>query len=1021
MKKILSIIKTLLPVIFAVITLHANAQATSDICNSMGDNASVSLKDASGGPLTAIKTGLDFNLILTLPGGLCQGGTYEVTVTTSDNLELGNPNPNAPFYSTGANQFSNSLVISANSGLGINVPFKFRPGTTCNNEHGTFDVTVKLICGGAVYKTCVFKTIGLTAIAQSYWTVTKTHVWGNLRGGTILWKVVITNTNPTPGIGDLNIFSGSIQDVFTTGNIVSVSGANATINTGTATWGTGTIYSTTPYVEYNVITTSCEPAGTVVKNCVNYDFCLGKKVSIIHIPDGEEKSKTEKKLIPPGGGVGPVLACLACSQISGQACATVTLVGTATTSANFAKVLTYPVSAHTINYAQGCQAEYTIVVSNSGNIPLNNLTITDNPFPSGIIVTQVSISSTGASLDYTTSLQTGTFNTANNQVFTAPSFANFNLTTTNGSLMGETIIIKIRFTITAATGTTISNCATLNYAGTYSGTGSTTTICGTPLSNPPAAAAITSCAQFTVQAPTSIPGISKCIRNGQQSFSIGDVISFRIVISNHGAAGFSGSLADLLGTTSLQNLSLVPGSVTYSYGTGPFTPYTVTPGCVADFANRSTSVPWVSATQQSTQSEVWNISNMPGDCAVDETSYLIIDFDAKVLPQSFGNYTNTAKLTTQTGTLEAPAYYNIMRTAQISTTKNVSSTYVEPGQPLNYIIDVKNEGSVALKNVKVDDVLPACVTYASARANILDVNGAVLSTATVTGGPSAFTLPASLVLQAGQTVELIIAVTRKADDKGDCCNPQARGSANTNDASSDNISDVDGPVCVKSSLCCNIKDLDVSFSTNYINGGIVPAFLITSGSPVPVQEIEVSLLDYHTEYNNANCKPANMGNLYGHIQPFDGYVSGNYYNYNNIPFTGSPSLSLQTVINPVNNSLLWSGSNPISLYSGSSWNFNGLIAVNFIAPDVVPLDCCSGRVYYCFKVRVKDANCNVCEKIVCGYADIPKATDSRPYVNDRAKSQMKLRALKGSAIQGKAGAAPNAREAFKTKSDQPKK
>jgi hypothetical protein len=149
-------------------------------------------------------------------------------------------------------------------------------------------------------------------------------------------------------------------------------------------------------------------------------------------------------------------------------------------------------------------------------------------------------------------------------------------------------------------------------------------------------------------------------------------------------------------------------------------------------------------------------------------------------------------------------------------------------------------------------------------------------------------------------------------------------------------------------------------------------------------------LDYHVEYNNANCKPLNLGDLFGHIQPFVGYSGSVFYNFNTVPSLATPSLPLQTVVTPVNNSLSWSGTTPISL--SGNFNFNGLIALNFVAPNIVNLDCCSGTVYFCFKVRVKDVNCNVCEKEVCGSAIIPKTADLN-WTNEKAKDQFILKSL----------------------------
>ena len=1015
MKRILPTIKTCLLLFWGGSTaLNTNAQVvSSDICTTFGAESKISLKNSSGNPLDSIKTGLDFNLILTLPGGLCQGGEYVVTITTSNNLELGNPNPNYPFYSTGTNQFENSSVISSNSGLGINIPFKFKAGITCNNEKGTFNVTIKLICDGVADRVCTFKQISLNAKAQNYWVVEKKHIFGNLSGGGIYWDVIIKNTNGTPGIGDLNIFNGSIKDAVSSGQIISVTGGGLSgltgLNTSTASWNTGTILSTTPYVVYRVQTYSCMPADTVVTNCVKYNFCLGKEVTLVANPvDGDipkvrssdSKIPSAASVPPPGGPIGPVKKPC-CDRATGEVCASIKLVGTATTSANFSKSLTYD---NNLNYAPGCEGEYQIIVSNNGNIPLNNLVITDF-FPAGIQVFQISVTASGSNMYYDIPFGSPTtgFNTFSgphySQTWTSGFPSQFKLNTTSGTLLGGVIIIKIKFKILAAVGTTIKNCANLNYSGTYDGWSNW---CGIQLPPPnPNVSAPQSCVSFIVQEPKAIPGIRKCIPTGQQSFSVGDVIPFRIVVSNHGAASFSDNLADLLGTTSLQNLGLVAGSVQYSYGMGPYSPYFTPPGCINSFSNISTTSPsWVSVTQQTSQNLGWSISNMTGNCELDSASYLVIDYKATVLPQSFGNYINTAKLSTSTGTLNGLAYYNVLRTAQISTTKQVNTAFVEPGQSFNYIIVVKNEGSVALKNIKVDDTLPSCVAYTARSAKYLDVNGTMISSIGVTGGPPTFTFPPSLILQPGESVELIVTVTRNANDQNkQCCNPSARGSGITNDVSADIISADDGPVCITSSLCCNIKDLNVSFGTGHDNNsGIVPVFLITGGT-VPIQEIEISLIDYHAEYNALACKPANMGNLFGHIQPFNGYSGSNYYNFNSLPFSGSPSLQLQTIVNPVNNSLTWSGSNPINLSTGGGWNFNGLIALNLIAPDIVPLDCCTGKVYYCFKVRLKDANCNVCEKIVCGSFEIPKARQHE-WRNEKAKDQFKLKSLEGTQIQG---------------------
>lgn len=992
MKKILmSIKKCLLVFIVTVITVNVSAQSSSN-CTILGNQISADLVSSSGTPLTDVKSGLDFNLNLTLPGQLNCNGNYNVTINASGNLMQGTTAATYPypFVNSGVNEYVNGTTLpsTGSGGIGINIPFKFKPGTTCNKEKGTFKITIKLVCANASVYECELN-VSIKAIAQNYWVVEKKHVFGNLSGGGIYWDVIIRNTNLNPGIGDLNIYRGTIQDNVSSGQIINVS-SNAIgltgINTSTASWNTGTILSTTSYVVYNVQTYSCAPAGTIVTNCVKYDFCLGKEVSIIIIDEAKQEKKSEqsKKLVPPGssGPIGPApKPC--CEGANGKTCASVTLVGTASTSANFDKSLTYGAN---LNYAQGCEGEYQITVSNNGNVPLNNITVTDN-FPTGINVTKIDVFGSGVAMNYdiqNPSYSTGynTSGTNYSQTWTSGFPTNFKMVTTSGSLLGGVIVIKIRFKITAGAGTPIQNCADLKYNGTYDGWSDW---CGVPLPPPAQNQTAADCADFNVEQPKAIPGIRKCIPSGQDTYSVNDPITFSIVISNHGSGSYSGNLTDFLGSP--QNLSLVAGSVRYSYGVGYFSPYSTIPNCISSFSNYSATPPsWLTITQQTSQNLQWNLNGMPGNCELDKAYYLVIEFTVNVLPQSFGEYTNTTNL----NTLTASEFYNVMRVARIKTVKKVNTNYVEPGQSFNYIIDVINDGTVALKDIKVIDQLPACVTFnGQMNATKLDAYGNTVSTQTVTGGPTNYSFP-GLILQPGESVRLIIHVVRKQNDTGkQCCNLKAKALGTSNDENLQEISDENGPACVESRLCCDIKDMNVSINTVVLNGAILPVFLIGSG-PLPIQEIEISLLDYHAVYNNQNCKPQNMGNLLGHIQPFVGNAYGSYWNFNSIPYTGAPALQLSSSISPVNNSVTWSGTNPINL--SGPFNLNGLVVLNFIAPEIVNLDCCSGTVYYCFKVRVKDVNCNVCEKIVCSSAVIPKK-GTRDWINTDVRDKYQIQSL----------------------------
>ena len=961
MKISFKIIKGIVPLFATFVLSTAIGQQTNTCLLTSGV---ITSQVSAALPADSIKTGVDFNLALSVPG--LQGcGNYTIKIETSNNILQGSGTTSYPFSSTGINTYQNS-TIPTTAGLNFGVSFKFKPGVTCNGEVGTFKITITTDCG-PVKKECVLN-VSIKAKAKNTWSVKKEHIWGNLSGGSILWRITLTNSDPS-GFGTYNIDNGSITDNITSGTITSVSGASTTVtySGSSATWGAGTIYNTTPIKQYDVYTTSCDPTGTIVKNCVNYTFTLGKSDCSVYLMS--------------------------------QNCDTVTLSKTATANTNFVKFLTY---GSNLNYAQGCEGEYTIQISNAGNIPLTSLQLSD-AIPAGITVTSINIGSTGANMGYTTSSPAGTGNTATPQNFTGLSLTNpstFLFNTTSGVLLGETITIKMRFTITAPQGTTINNCAKLTYDGSYNGTSN---ICNTPLPPLPNTGTIQSCAPFVVEASKAIPGLRKCIPSGIQSYNIGDDITFRIVVSNHGQGNLTGyNLSDILSSPQFLEIN---GPINYGWGIGSFTPnYT---GCIT-LPTTTTPPSWVTAnnTGIGTQAPSWTINGLPGSCNLDKAYYLIIEFKAKVRPGAWGNYTNTAKLVGTT-TLTSNTPYNINRIGKLDIDKYVNSGsgssfgtvgYVNPGQGFAFKLVITNAGSVALQNIDITDALPSCVTQSGNPTAIIYRADGTTTTVSVTTAPALNFSPA-VTLAPGDSLGVTINVMRNANDNSpECCNDNATvtGAAVDNLM---NVYSVSGKACVKSSLCCDIQNMNVTLNT-YINGnGLNPVFFISSGA-VPIQQIDISLVDYHVVYENETCKPANIGNYVGHIQPFVGNDNGNYYNFNTIPFTGSPTLLQQTVINPTNNSLTWSGTTPINLNSSTgTWNFNGLVVLNFVAPTIVNLDCCSGKVYYCFKVSIKDVQCNVCEKIVCSSAEIPKKKELI-WKDEKEKAKYQLRELENSKTEG---------------------
>ncbi|MBX5438427.1 MAG: hypothetical protein IRZ29_02665 [Thermoflavifilum sp.] len=956
------------------------AQSWQASCNLQGNQypVNVSLVSASGSPLDSIESGKDFNLNITLPGlgnQNCSG--YQISIQTSGNLTLGNQPASSPiqFAQTSTNPpvFSNTTAVPTTNGYGLNVPFHFLPGTTCNGEQGLFKVTIKTTCGNQV-DSCTL-SVSLKAIAKNYWKVSKQRIWGNLSGGYVLWRITIQNTNPNPGIGDLNIYSGTITDQITGSNVITqVAGATGVTGLGTAaaSWQTGTISVYNTYVYYHVWTKNCDPAGTLVTNCVKYDFCLGKptvstnplnpnpanpSAREISQPapenDGEAYSNpTQYKSLPATN-----LKSFCCATLQGQSCDTVTLVKEPNYAICFSKLRMYP---SYINWAQGCEGWYRILAcGNCGsNVPLDSMVIKDS-FPAGIQVSSITISSPVSG-----TLQAGTNSypvTAGTQTFnftSAPQNLVF-ISTPGQYFLNDCVTIDVRFTITAPPGTLIRNCAYLNYTnGSFPDTANS---CGVSIPAGQYQGSALACDTFTVQTPKAIPFIHKCIRNGQQSFNVGDVIPFQVVIINHGQAPLTGyTLTDFLGTP--QNLQLVPGSIHYTSGMGAFNvnyPWTCFPG----LSHPDTIQPsWVNYTGNNTQNLSWNINGMPGNCDLDSAYYLVISFDAVVQPQSFGNYTNTATLNGPGGQISAPTPYNVLRLAKIDVSKKVNvngqlgtTGFVNPGQSFQYQIFLCNVGSVALSQLQVQDALPACVQLQGISGFVHTSQGQ--QNVSVSYSAPNIIFPPSTTIQPGECAVVVLNVKRNPQDtSAQCCNPLARGKGTTTDAVHQTIQDEDGPVCVKKSLCCTLEKLNLQLQPAGFTSTLAQFVLNLSAGNLPIQEVSISLMDYHIQYNYQDCKPNNLGDYTMHFTSPLLNLAGS---------TGGP-LVLQNPNPPfVNQQLVWSLGSPTSLNSGVN------IPLSFVLPNILHIPCCTGTVYFCLLVQVKDVDCRICEKTICGSFTIP--------------------------------------------------
>jgi len=140
--------------------------------------------------------------------------------------------------------------------------------------------------------------------------------------------------------------------------------------------------------------------------------------------------------------------------------------------------------------------------------------------------------------------------------------------------------------------------------------------------------------------------------------------------------------------------------------------------------------------------------------------------------------------------------------------------------------------------------------------------------------------------------------------------------------------------------CCDIQGLSVLLIEK--NGKY--ELTISSGASA-IQEVEVSMMDYHVEYSEPDCKPANMGMF--------GIISSTTSNFSTL------------LLDPASNnsqSLSWLPGSPSVLNSN-------VINLEVTKPAVLDIKCCDVKFTFCLKVTVKDINCNVCEIIVCPIKD----------------------------------------------------
>ncbi len=845
---------------------------------------------------TEVLSGDNIPLNITLPGTMSQNCTKTVTITSTSNLQFVNSG-SIPFILNGSS-YTNAQVLPGNDGQNFNVFFKFPGGVTCNNEIGTFTVTVTANCNGV--ETSCTSTVTVKARAENYWTITKQYVAGNMVCGTSQWKFLVSHNNPNgQGLGAYDI-NGSITE---SPSLNVISGVSHNINQS---------YLSNGGSQYFSVLRNCYPEGSVITNSATYAFNLGNGCDTMN----GTVTATSPPLISPNTSV--------------------QFTKTAFDNNNF-------YNGHpSFNPTQGCEGRYTIQIHNNGNVCLTDLNVTDNLSIPGINITSITLPSGWTSTPATppfTGLHT----------FSSPP----------GFLLNPNAYtsINIYYTVTAAVSSTITNTAQLSYQ----------TINCTPLpdpSNPQVdpcpginCPVISDTIQntsatnsFVVKAMKSHPKIKKGILSPPNNanppiYQIGNTIKFRIQVSNSGSDVLNTIVSDGLGVPG-QNLEIIPSTISLTYFPNENNyNYMFTP-----IGLGITSLPFsVVQNISNLQNPIWTISNMPGICVINKANYLFIEFEAMIKPQTSGSKTNTASLTNGSQSISSSVNYTIDQVGILGIHKTADTQFAESGQAYNYIITVSNNGSVPLNNIIVTDNLPNCS----------EINGPISvkkgnATIGFTGSSNpTINITPSASINPGESFVITIPVVKTGS--GTCCNETVSATAlmtNSQQLLSANFGNQDEPaVCVASVSCCDIPDLNVSLKQTF-NGDSF--YLSINAGSTPIQSVEVSMVDYHVEYENNLCKPANMG-IFGNIS--------------------SP--------NAVFNGLLIDGNNSqvVSWLPGNPAVLNGNIKLNISKPGILNLPCCNGKMYFCLKVKITDVNCNVCEKIVCGSISLnPKKLT--PFPND---------------------------------------
>lgn len=859
--------------------LAAQQQTPIQVDNTL---QSTSCQLGSGGVVTIslpteALTGDNIPLRINLGGSSTSNCMTSISLTSSSNLQF--VASGFPFQAVGNNTYQTVNPFPSNDNPLFSVQFKFPNFITCDGAMGTLNVMVEMDCDGE--KTVCQMQLEVRARAGNYWTVEKEFISGNLACGTSLWRIYLRHNNPNPS----NLGTYKIQGTLTENiGLPIISGAVHTVNQSmSANW----------HIERDVFIQNCAEEGQTITNAVDYDLVLGND----------------------------------CERMEGSVTAQSPLMVSPNADISFTKHI---VAGN--NLSPGCQGEYYIRVENNGNVPWTNIVITD-PLPPHVIA--AGPPTLPAGWTWTLAGNVYTFSYGGNVLMPGQSTVPFD--------------IRFPFTIAASAtpGDIITNTAYITYQAEGSaddspGSGGQSNSSCTGINCPQIDMTIqndTASVPFEVELPRAIPSVRKCIidppNNSQPPlYIVGDVIRFRVNIGNSGSASLSTVLSDALGAPA-QNLQIIPSSIQYAYYTDILEGhiYTCNYNGIAE-----PSIPFtITANTSDLQNPVFSITNMPGTCRLDSMNMLTITFEALILPQLYGNdKTNTAILNTSgQPSRQSSVKYSIDDIGYLDVNKRADQDVVENGQTFNYIIEVNNQGSVNIDNITLTDALPDCVQ----RVGDITVTNPLGNTVpyTVTGNVQIILSP-SEALAPGATMTVVIPVQKVSGSS--CCNITVSATAMSvtsgEPLSSFSGTEFEPAACVRSTECCDISGFDAQLVQR---DGKFYVHLV--GGAVPLQQVDITMLDFHVEYSFPDCKPADMG-IFGQLSTTTNTVGG---------------LILANGPMPAGN-LSWELGAP-SVVNGNTIEFE------VCNPAVLDIPCCEFELTFCIKIRVKDVNCNVCEKTLC--------------------------------------------------------